>query len=151
MKYFLSMAGPDVISVGACGEAQRVLKRVEREASHRYQTLTLPEDGAAHCMYVNGRLIHRNKLEAPKSDAVSRAEPLYSLKCCSKGPPSPLFRYFPLKSTTDAFPFSCPSSAGRKCSALCPRSSFWYGFELFSLNDLKEDAQRPITKVTVRV
>jgi len=37
LKYFLSMAGPDVISVGSCGEAQRVLKRVEREASHRYQ------------------------------------------------------------------------------------------------------------------
>jgi len=74
LKYFLSMAGPDVISVSACGEAQRVLKRVEREASHRYQTLTLPEDGAAHCMYVNGRLIHRNKLEAPKSDAVFSAK-----------------------------------------------------------------------------
>ena len=65
------MAGPDVISVGACGEAQRVLKRVERESSHRYQTLTLPEDGAAHCLYVNGTLIHRSRDEAPKSDAVS--------------------------------------------------------------------------------
>jgi hypothetical protein len=64
------MAGPDVISVGSCGEAQRVLKRVEREASHRYQTLTLPEDGAANCLYVNGTLIHRSREEAPKSDAV---------------------------------------------------------------------------------
>ena len=71
LKYFLSMAGPDVISVGSCGEAQRVLKRVEREASHRYQTLTLPEDGAANCIYVNGTLIHRSRDEAPKSDAVT--------------------------------------------------------------------------------
>ena len=38
------MAGPDVISVGAGPEAQCVLKRMEREATHRYQTLTLPED-----------------------------------------------------------------------------------------------------------
>ena len=75
LKYFLSMAGPDVISVGSCGEAQRVLKRVEREASHRYQTLTLPEDGAANCLYVNGTLIHRSRDEAPKSDAV-RDQPL---------------------------------------------------------------------------
>jgi len=65
------MAGPDIISVSSCGEAQRVLKRVEREASYRYQTLTLPEDGAAHCLYFNGVLIHRSRAEAPKTDAVS--------------------------------------------------------------------------------
>jgi hypothetical protein len=34
------------------------------------QTLTLPEDGAANCLYVNGTLIHRSRDEAPKSDAV---------------------------------------------------------------------------------
>jgi hypothetical protein len=50
------MAGPDVISVGSCGEAQRVLKRVERESSHRYQTLTLPEDGAAHLVLTSIKL-----------------------------------------------------------------------------------------------
>ena len=61
-----------MISVGSCGEAQRVLKRVEREASHRYQTLTLPEDGAANCLHVNGTLIHRSREEAPKSDAVTK-------------------------------------------------------------------------------
>ena len=45
LKYFLNMAGPDVLCVGSSGAAQVVLKRIEREASHRYQTLTLPEEG----------------------------------------------------------------------------------------------------------
>lgn len=71
LKHFLSMVGPDVISVGSSPEAQSVLKRVEREATHRYQTLTLPEDGASNCMMLNGTLIHRCREEAPKSDAVS--------------------------------------------------------------------------------
>ena len=37
LKTFLNMAGPDVIGVGAGPEAQCVLKRMEREATHRYQ------------------------------------------------------------------------------------------------------------------
>ena len=70
LKYFLNMAGPDVICVGSSGAAQVVLKRVEREASHRYQTLTLPEDGASGCIFVNGTLVHRSKEETPKCEAV---------------------------------------------------------------------------------
>ena len=65
------MVGPDVISVSSNPQAQKILKRVEREATHRYQTLTLPEDGASNLFIVNGTLIHRCKSEAPKSDAVS--------------------------------------------------------------------------------
>ena len=64
------MVGPDVISVSSNPQAQKILKRVEREATHRYQTLTLPEDGASNLFIVNGTLIHRCKSEAPKSDAV---------------------------------------------------------------------------------
>jgi dimethylargininase len=60
-----------VLSVGAGPEAQSIMKRMEREATHRYQTLTLPEDKAANCLFVNGSLIHRGKLEAPKSHPVS--------------------------------------------------------------------------------
>ena len=71
LKHYLTMAGPDVISVSSNPQAQTVLRRVEREATHRYQTLTLPEDGAAKLFIVNGTLIHRSKDEAPKSDAVS--------------------------------------------------------------------------------
>ena len=38
--------------------------------SHRYQTLTLPEEGSSSCMFVNGTLVHRCKEETPKCEAV---------------------------------------------------------------------------------
>ena len=71
LKYFLNMAGPDVLCVGSSSAAQIVLKRIEREASHRYQTLTLPEEGPSGCLFINGTLLHRTKEETPKCEAVS--------------------------------------------------------------------------------
>ena len=65
------MAGPDVLCVGSSSAAQIVLKRIEREASHRYQTLTLPEEGPSGCLFINGTLLHRTKEETPKCEAVS--------------------------------------------------------------------------------
>ena len=72
LKHYLSMVGPDVISVGSSAQAQSVLRRIEREATHRYQTLTLPEDGPSNCFMINGIIVHRTREEAPKSDAVSK-------------------------------------------------------------------------------
>lgn len=74
LKYFLNMAGPDVLCVGSSGAAQVVLKRIEREASHRYQTLTLPEEGPSGCLFINGTLLHRTKEETPKCEAVFSAK-----------------------------------------------------------------------------
>ena len=82
------MAGPDVICVGSSGAAQVVLKRVEREASQRYQTLTLPEDGAAGCIFVNGTLVHRSKEETPKCEAVMKNAQLQS---CTNNPRPAIF------------------------------------------------------------
>jgi len=59
LKSSLSMAGPDIICVGASKGAQEVLRRIEREATYKYHTLTVPDDDAANCVYVNGTLIHR--------------------------------------------------------------------------------------------
>ena len=81
LKTFLNIAGPDVLSVGAGPEAQSVLKRMEREATHRYQTLTLPEDRAANCIFVNGSLVHRGRQEAPKSQPVTE---LFTLVLCNR-------------------------------------------------------------------
>lgn len=92
LKALVSMAGPDVICVGAGKAAQEVLKvrgklqfcvwfstsgiffylfvsvqRIEREATFSYQTLTVPEDVAANVLYVNGTLIHRSVDEIPES------------------------------------------------------------------------------------
>ncbi|KPJ00604.1 N(G),N(G)-dimethylarginine dimethylaminohydrolase 1 [Papilio xuthus] len=56
-----------ILCVGASKEAQELLKRMEREATFSYQTLTVPEDEAANCLYINGTLIHRAIEEIPDS------------------------------------------------------------------------------------
>lgn len=58
--------------VGAGKEAQEVLKRMEREATFSYQTLTLPEDEAANVLYINGTLVHRSLEEIPQSFKVGK-------------------------------------------------------------------------------
>lgn len=64
------MAGPDLLCVGAGKESQEVLKRIEREATFNYQTLTLPEDEAANVLFLNGTLVHRSLEEIPLSSKV---------------------------------------------------------------------------------
>ena len=49
-----------------------IYKKIEYIFSHRYQTLTLPEEGSSACLFVNGTLVHRTKEETPKCDAVSK-------------------------------------------------------------------------------
>jgi len=66
----LSLAGPGVFSVGQGHHSQNLVRRVEREASVRYHTLTLPEDEAANCIYVNNTLVHTHSTEAPLSAQV---------------------------------------------------------------------------------
>ncbi|KAK0092177.1 hypothetical protein PV326_002011 [Microctonus aethiopoides] len=70
LKGLITMAGPDVICVGAGKDSQEVLKRIEREATYTYQTLTVPEDIAANVIYLNGTLIHRSDDEIPLSSKV---------------------------------------------------------------------------------
>ncbi|XP_046395745.1 N(G),N(G)-dimethylarginine dimethylaminohydrolase 1 isoform X1 [Ischnura elegans] len=67
LKAMVSMAGPDVICVGAGKASQEVLKRIEREATFTYQTITVPEDEAANVLYINNCLIHRSKEEISES------------------------------------------------------------------------------------
>lgn len=67
LKNYITICGPDVLCVGDGKEAQELLKRIEREATFSYKTLTVPEDEAANCLYVNGTLIHRAIEEIPGS------------------------------------------------------------------------------------
>lgn len=67
LKSLMSMAGPDIICVGAGKTPQDVLNRIKREATYSYQTLTVPEDHAANVLYVNGTLFHRSEKEIPAS------------------------------------------------------------------------------------
>ncbi|KAK7069548.1 N(G),N(G)-dimethylarginine dimethylaminohydrolase 1, partial [Halocaridina rubra] len=61
------MAGPDVICVGNTPEAKDTLKRIEREATFRYQILTVPDKYAANVVFANGVLLHRSGDEYPES------------------------------------------------------------------------------------
>lgn len=63
----INMAGLDVLSVSSADKSQLLMKRIEREASHRYKVLTVPEEDAANCLFVNGTLIHIDSCEASES------------------------------------------------------------------------------------
>ncbi|KAL5275118.1 DDAH2 family protein [Megaselia abdita] len=67
LKYYISMAGPNLLAVSDSEISQDILKRIERVASFSYQTLTLDEEFAANMLYINGYLIHRSPLEIPES------------------------------------------------------------------------------------
>ncbi|KRT84185.1 hypothetical protein AMK59_396 [Oryctes borbonicus] len=75
------MGGPNLLCIGAGKEAQEVLKRMEREATFSYQTLTLPEDQAANVLYLNGTLVHRTIEEIPHSFKVFSEKIDYPRRC----------------------------------------------------------------------
>lgn len=64
------MAGPDVLCVSNSKICVEIIKRMEREASFKYQTITLPEEHAANMLYINGTLIHRSPPEIHESHKV---------------------------------------------------------------------------------
>ena len=64
------MAGADLLCVSSSKESQEILRRIEREATFTYQTLTLPEEQAANILYINGTLCHRSFAEIPQAHKV---------------------------------------------------------------------------------
>lgn len=64
------MAGPDLLCVSSSPNAQEILKRIEREATFSYQTLTLSEEHAANVLFINGFLVHRSVDEIPVSNQI---------------------------------------------------------------------------------
>lgn len=70
LKYYISMAGSDLLCVANTKESQEILRRIEREATFSYQTLTLSEASAANVLFINGTLIHRAVQDCPISSAV---------------------------------------------------------------------------------
>eukprot|EP00057_Strongylocentrotus_purpuratus_P032776 XP_788796.4 PREDICTED: N(G),N(G)-dimethylarginine dimethylaminohydrolase 1 isoform X1 [Strongylocentrotus purpuratus] len=67
LKSFMSMASPGVIAVGSSKDAQKALKEIESKASFKYSKVTLPDDVAANCVYVNRTLIHCSHEDFPES------------------------------------------------------------------------------------
>ncbi|KAM5148184.1 N(G),N(G)-dimethylarginine dimethylaminohydrolase 1 isoform 1-T1 [Mantella aurantiaca] len=72
LKSFCSMAGPNLIVIGSSEPAQKALKTMQQMSDHRYDKLTVPDDAAANCVYLNlpGKghvLLHRAPEEYPES------------------------------------------------------------------------------------
>uniref|UniRef100_A0A663MGV3 Dimethylarginine dimethylaminohydrolase 1 n=1 Tax=Athene cunicularia TaxID=194338 RepID=A0A663MGV3_ATHCN len=75
LKSFCSMAGPNLIAIGSSEAAQKALKTMQQMSDHRYDKLTVPDDPAANCIYLNipskGHvLLHRAPEEYPESAKV---------------------------------------------------------------------------------
>lgn len=75
LKSFCSMGGPGLILIGSSEHAQKTLKIMQQMSDHRYDKLTLPDDLAANCLYMNlpnkGHvLIHPTAEEYPESVTV---------------------------------------------------------------------------------
>lgn len=69
------MAGPNLIAIGSSESAQKALKIMQQMSDHRYDKLTVPDDMAANCIYLNipskGHvLLHRTPEEYPESAKV---------------------------------------------------------------------------------
>lgn len=75
LKYYVTMAGPDVLCVSTSPTCQEIVKRMEREASFTYQKLTLPEESAANMLYINGTIVHRSPTEIPEAYKVGLIAP----------------------------------------------------------------------------
>ncbi|XP_071984801.1 N(G),N(G)-dimethylarginine dimethylaminohydrolase 1 isoform X3 [Engystomops pustulosus] len=72
LKSLCSMAGPNLIVIGSSEAAQKALKTMQQMSDHRYDKLTVPDDAAANCVYLNvpGKghvLLHRAPEEFPES------------------------------------------------------------------------------------
>ncbi|XP_037625630.1 N(G),N(G)-dimethylarginine dimethylaminohydrolase 1 [Sebastes umbrosus] len=72
LKSFCSMGGPGLIVIGSSEHAQKALKIMQQMSDHRYDKLTVPDDLAANCIYMNlpnkGHvLLHPTAEEYPES------------------------------------------------------------------------------------
>ncbi|RXN11975.1 N(G),N(G)-dimethylarginine dimethylaminohydrolase 1 [Labeo rohita] len=75
LKTVCSMAAPGLIAIGSSEPAQKVLKIMQQMSDHKYDKLTVPDDYAANCIYMNlpGKgdvLLHCTPEEFPESAKV---------------------------------------------------------------------------------
>lgn len=70
LKSMMTMAGPDRVVVGESEEAKGAWAEVQANAKFEYEKISVPEDKAANCLYINGCLVHLPHNEIPASSAV---------------------------------------------------------------------------------
>ncbi|XP_075692479.1 putative hydrolase DDAH2 [Rhinoderma darwinii] len=84
LKSFCSMCGPDTLVVGSSDTAKKALQRMEQLTDRHYETLTVPDDAAANCIYTrvgpkSNVLVHRSAEEYPNSVQVFQKLTDYTL------------------------------------------------------------------------
>uniref|UniRef100_A0A8D0GY04 DDAH family member 2, ADMA-independent n=2 Tax=Sphenodon punctatus TaxID=8508 RepID=A0A8D0GY04_SPHPU len=84
LRSFCSMAGPDTVIIGSSDVAKKAMKTMEQLTDHHYDTLTVPDDPAANCVYVRlglkgSVLLHRGAEEYPGSLLPFQKLPDYTL------------------------------------------------------------------------
>ncbi|KAM3847545.1 putative hydrolase DDAH2 isoform 1-T2 [Vipera latastei] len=84
LRSFCSMAGPDTVVIGSSEVAKKAMKTMEQLTDHHYETLTVPDDPAANCIYArlgqkSSVLLHRSAEEYPNSVQPFQKLPDYTL------------------------------------------------------------------------
>ncbi|XP_075439369.1 putative hydrolase DDAH2 [Ascaphus truei] len=84
LKSFCSMGGPETIVIGSSDTARHALKMMEQLTDYHYETLTVPDDAAANCIYARvgpktNVLVHRSADEYPDSVQVFQKLADYTL------------------------------------------------------------------------
>jgi dimethylargininase len=70
LKDYISMAGPEVMTIGKSEAAQKTFQEIRNSGAVGYKYITVDEDEAANVIYANGVLMHLSNDLIPKGSAV---------------------------------------------------------------------------------
>lgn len=70
LKDYISMAGPEVMTVSKTDWAQKTFQEIRNSGAIGYKYITVDEDEAANVIYANGVLMHLSNDLIPKGSAV---------------------------------------------------------------------------------
>lgn len=69
LKDYISMAGPEVMTVGSSEAAQKTFREIKNSGAVGYKYITVDEDEAANVIYANNVLLHLANEQIPRGSA----------------------------------------------------------------------------------
>ncbi|CEF64312.1 Amidinotransferase family-containing protein [Strongyloides ratti] len=70
LKHYFCMVKEGVLSYFKCKDSDIILERLNREATYKYQILSLDQDTSSNCLNVNDHLIYRGDINETKFNAL---------------------------------------------------------------------------------
>lgn len=71
LKAYISVAGPDLLAIGSSETAKDIIKQMKEISEYKkYQVITIPDNNAVNCIYLNNTLLHCSTEEYPASAKV---------------------------------------------------------------------------------